>query len=48
MSVATLKAKPWLVIQREMRTPMAPIFSSPPSLLIHAPLKPFTRPASSP
>jgi len=28
-SVLTLKAKPWLVIQREMRTPMAPIFSAP-------------------
>ena len=43
-SVVTLNAKPWLVIQREMRTPIAPIFSSP----IQAPLKPFTRPASSP
>ena len=27
--VATLKAKPWLVTHREMRTPMAASFSSP-------------------
>ena len=32
-SVLTLKAKPWLVTQREMRTPMAPIFSAGPELL---------------
>ena len=31
-SVLTLKAKPWLVTQREMRTPMAPIFSAAPEL----------------
>ena len=35
-SVETLKARPWLVIQREMRTPIAPILRSP----THAPLKP--------
>ena len=28
-SVFTLNANPWLVTQREMRTPMAPIFSRP-------------------
>jgi len=38
-SVATLRAKPWDVTQREMRTPMAPIFSSP----TQAPVRPATR-----
>jgi len=42
--VQTLKAKPWLVIQREMRTPMAPIFSAP----THAPVRPVMRPAVTP
>jgi hypothetical protein len=34
--VFTLKAKPWLVIQREIRMPIAPIFRSP----IHVPVRP--------
>ena len=43
-SVCTLNAKPWLVIQREIRTPIAPIFPVP----IHVPVRPATRPATSP
>ena len=40
----TLNAKPWLVIQREMRTPIAPIFSGP----THAPVRPAIRAAGTP
>ena len=36
-----MNAKPWLVIQREMRTPIAPIFSAP----THVPVRPVIRPA---
>ena len=44
-SVLTLKAKPWLVIQREMRTPIAPIFSGPRvGCVTQAPVRPGTRP----
>jgi hypothetical protein len=42
--VLTLKAKPWLVIQREIRTPIAPSFSS----RTHVPVSPVIRPASTP
>ena len=40
----TLRAKPWLVTQRDRRTPMAAIFSSP----THTPVSPGTRPAWMP
>ena len=43
-SVFTLNAKPWLVTQREIRTPIAASFSSP----THAPVGRATRPASTP
>ena len=43
-SVFTLNAKPWLVTQRWIRTPMAPIFSAP----TQAPVSPSIRPASKP
>ncbi len=43
-SVVTLNAMPWLVIQREIRIPTAPIFPSP----IHVPLNPAIRPAVRP
>ena len=39
-----MSAKPWLVIQREMRTPIAASLSSP----THTPVRPVTRPASTP
>ena len=42
-SVVTFSANPWLVIQREMRTPMAATFSSP----THTPVRPGIRPAST-
>ena len=38
--VLTLNAKPWLVIQREIRTPIAPIFSAP----TQVPVSPVIRP----
>jgi hypothetical protein len=34
--VLTLNAKPWLVIQRDSLTPIAPIFSAP----THVPVRP--------
>ena len=40
----TFSAKPWLVIQREIRTPIAASFSSP----THTPVSPATRPAVTP
>ena len=43
-SVVTLNANPWLVIQREMRTPIAPSLSAP----THAPESPLIRPPSRP
>ena len=43
-SVVTLNANPWLVIQREMRTPIAPILSAP----THAPESPAMRALSRP
>ena len=43
-SVRTLKANPWLVIQREIRIPIAPIFSAP----TQVPVSPATRPADTP
>ena len=43
-SVVTLNANPWLVIQREMRTPIAPILSAP----THAPDSPVMRAPSRP
>ena len=43
-SVFTLNANPWLVTQRWIRTPMAPIFSAP----THAPVSPAIRPAVKP
>ena len=36
-----MNANPWLVTQREMRTPMAPIFSGPRGVSTHAPDSPF-------
>ena len=42
-SVFTLNANPWLVTQREMRTPMAPIFSGPRGVSTHAPDSPLRR-----
>ena len=43
-SVVTLRANPWLVIHRAMRTPMAASFSRP----THTPVSPSTRTASMP
>ena len=43
-SVFTLSAKPWLVTQREMRTPMAASFASPTQM----PVRPGTRVAAMP
>ena len=40
----TLSAKPWLLIQREMRTPIAPILLPP----THVPVSPSMAPASTP
>ena len=40
----TLRAKPWLVIQRAIRTPIAASFSSP----TQTPVSPSTRSASMP
>jgi hypothetical protein len=49
MSVLTLNAKPWLVIQREMRTPMAPILAAwSVDARSQAPVMPCMRPASRP
>ena len=42
-SVATFSAKPWLVIQRLMRTPIAAIFSSRPGGPTQTPVRPGTR-----
>ena len=46
-SVETLKANPWLVIQREIRTPMAASFARR-SGPVQTPVSPSTRPASTP
>ena len=42
--VVTLRAKPWLVTQRDRRTPMAASFSRP----TQTPVIPSMRPASTP
>jgi hypothetical protein len=43
-SVVTLNAKPWLVTQRAIRTPIAASLSRP----THTPVRPSTRPAPTP